>query len=651
MGKWNDLSMTERARYLKAGVDSGIYNPNVVAKRHNIMAEGWMGDITEQSIPFYMQSKFNPNLRPVFDPRGYTYRPSEPANEEENFQVLDRDADVYLRMKANEVVANMQREMRQNAIDSLMSLDRKDVKKIQRQMADSGMYDKSLEGISKAGIKQIQRRLIQDGYLDDRKNSNGNYIEVDGIVGKKTIDAYNRYNRDKEVDGIVGPKTIRAYIEYNNIGMTNYNKDVPTKGIDGCAQWITKKYESAVGNLSKQNGVTLNAWQMPQNIVDHGGQMVYNIYDESFNDVKNVSTLKRKTEKALKENPVDYSMLNIGDIVGIYLPSSNMHDTALKEGTTKNTHVGIVTGFDEDGMPIVEHNIHTSHRRDRADNLTGSLFGKAQIATVSRPKTTVTSVPELSFKSKPSRFQIDGKYNSSDMQRFMDSMEGAAPVISQIFPEADMDDVMKAAIGVLKRETNFMTNKVSDQVDKSPVARVKEGLKNVVRSKLGKNKETKSSNLTKFKLSTLNADERKLLGIHEASDLENPEKAGLASVFTLAKSYDYFKRLQEEYPQLGITNDDIMNLTILSYNQGMSKLYDIGFDKKTGKKAPEELEAIRRMASKDAKIKDISSTNYKYLKYLTGEDIAETVYDIFGSPYTPYIAAARSAIEDYVKEK
>lgn len=699
MKKWNELPMTERQPYLKLGVELGIYSPSIIAERYNKMAEGGGGsdsystapmaggDSDPYAVPTYKGATALPEVlvtpkgtylhnpydkykhteksesigltpfwadsstftEPIFD--GLNARWSTHVKDDDvEYKILDRDSTAYLHSKATEIASKMQKEIQQKAINQLESLDKESLKRVQRELAEAGAYDQSLEGISKSKVKQIQRVLVKKGYLDNRRNSKGAYIEVDGIVGEKTLSAYNKYNRDKNVDGILGKKTIKAYLTFNNIGQTSYNREVSTLGIDGCAQWVTKKYESSVGNFSKQRGVTLNAWQMPQNIVNHGGEMIYNIYDESFNNVKDVGTLKKKTEKALKENPIDYSTLRLGDIVGIYMPSSNMHSTALRDGSTKNTHVGIVTGFDQDGMPIVEHNIHTSHRKDRADKLSGSLFGRAQIATVSRPALVGSDIQELPFESKPSRFKLNEDYNNELMQRYMDSMEGAAPIISEIFPDADIEEVMKASIGILKRETNFMTNRVSDQIARSPIARAKNAVRDAARFVLGRNPEDKSSDLTKFKLSTLNQEERKLLGINELSDLEIPEKAGLASIFTLAKNYDYFKRLQNTYPDLGITDDDILNLTILSYNQGMNKLYHIGFDPSTHEAAPQELETIRSLARRDAKIKDVSSTNYKYLNYLW-EGAGDALYDIFGSLYTPYVSAGRAAIEDFVELK
>lgn len=43
----------------------------------------------------------------------------------------------------------------------------------------------------------------------------------------------------------------------------------------------------------------------------------------------------------------------------------------------------------------------------------------------------------------------------------------------------------------------------------------------------------------------------------------------------MAKNYDYFDRYAKKHPELGITDDEKLNLTILAYNQGMGKLYEL----------------------------------------------------------------------------
>ena len=179
-----------------------------------------------------------------------------------------------------------------------------------------------------------------------------------------------------------------------------------------------------------------------------------------------------------------------------------------------------------------------------------------------------------------------------------------------------------------------MTNKVSDQ------GKIQQ-LENDIVEKI-KGPETKSTNTSKMKLASLSINERAFLGIKTKDDLEDPKKAGLAAELYLAKNYDYFKRLQKEYPELGITDEDIINATILSYNQGMGKLYTLGFDKE-GKANPNQLIELRKLADKDTKIKDVSSTKYRFLGKL-----GELLYDKLEDPFQPYISSARQAMEENI---
>jgi len=189
-------------------------------------------------------------------------------------------------------------------------------------------------------------------------------------------------------------------------------------------------------------------------------------------------------------------------------------------------------------------------------------------------------------------------------------------------------------LAVQGRETGFMKNKASDQTGFSKLKnRIKEYYRDEIKKK---DPATVSSNLSKMKLSSFDSDEKRMLQLNSPKDLEDPKKAGLAALYLLAKNYQYFYDLQQTYPQLQITNDDITYLTELSYNQGMKKLKHIGFTE-DGLPALKELEAIREMAKADAKIKDVSSTNFAHLG-----KVGEVLYDIFGEGHTPYISAAET---------
>ena len=518
------------------------------------------------------------------------------------------------------------KKTREDYISDLQNMSEEELKVVQRQLADAGLYDQELSG-GKNYIRKVQQNLIRQGYLPKG--------EDDGYVGPKTQKAYNQYIRDMNVDGKLGNRTIEAYLG------RNMNSDVSTKGIDGCAQWTTLKYESMADGRSLQNGVIGNAWQMPKNIESKGGSILYNIYDDAkFKNISGVQDLKSKTVQALKEHPLDYSQLQIGDVVGIYMPSSNMHEVALRDGTTKNTHVGIVTGFNKDGIPIVEHNIHQSHRTDLITNLSGSKSGKAQVTTVARPAqvNVKADVKETQWNETKSKFQIDKKYQNKSINSFANSMAGIAPQIQKLYPDVDIDSVQEIALAVQKRETNFMTNNTSKQ---GLLSKFVEIVGDKYREFKGQTEFSKSSDLAKMKMSALTENERKFLGIHSKADMENPKKAGAAAALYLARNMNYLQNVRKMNPALDLTDEDIYNLTILSYNQDIT---DLGFKK--GKLSKEEIDNIRQMYDPEAKIKDVNSTKYKHLGIL-----GDVLYEKLEDGFTPYIGAARDAAAKYITKK
>lgn len=549
-----------------------------------------------------------------------------------DYKVLDRDANEWFVRKA----AEANDSARLSSLQELSSMPREQLREVQQQLADSGAYASQLGNMSEEQIRGIQRKLVDSGFLSSRKNSDGSYYEVDGIVGRKTIDAWNRYN----VDGRYGARTADAYSQQYNSSRGNrasWGTPFSAAGIDGCARWVTRKFESVMGNTSAQNGVVGNAWNMPMNIVAAGGQMLYNIYDSpAFDDVKDVDSLKRTTSSVLKSNPFDYSTLRQGDVVGIYYPGSKHHSDTLATGTTYNTHVGIVSGFDKDGMPMIEHNMGQHRKYDRADK----IYGSGQVAVAVRPKGT-NNVDEYSFRPGKSNYSFDKSIDNDKLRAFADSMAGGSQVIGSIYPNADMGDVQKIALAVLGRETGFMNNTVQDQIDRGDKSKTMANAEEFVKTRLfHEPEESKSSNLTKFKITALTPNERKFLGINSKDDLEDPAKAGLASMYYLAKNYDYFKRLQSTYPDIGLTDQDIRDLTALSYNQGMGRLYSIGFDS-NGNLDPSEIESIRALAESDEKVDDISATKLGRV-YKRAPGIAQTLYDLgVGTRSTSYVHAAR----------
>ena len=572
--------------------------------------------------------------------------------------IPDRDSSAYFAARAQALNDEL------NKFDA-RELSRNEVFALQQEMADSGYYTTQLSGKSKDEIKEIQTKLIRRGLLSDAKNEDGTYKEADGIVGNKTKAAWNKYN----VDGAWGKRSQAAYDLYESAKRherNNWNNGYGANNIDQCATWVTRKFESAMGETSKQNGVIGNAWTMPLNVANAGGQVLFNIYSHGFDGVKTPAELKKRTQQRMEQETFDVSMLKPGDVVGIFFYNSKNHQRVLDEGTTYNTHVGIVTGYDKDGMPMIEHNMGGKVLKERAGHLQykpgSSKKAEFGIVTVSRPKGVgIDPYPFEMGESKyevqlPEKFEnIATEENKGKLKTYMDSMAGAASQIGKIYTEADMDAVQRIAAAVLERETGYMQNTESSRTGKAGM-RVK--AENWARDMVAPvTAERKSSDLTKFKLSTLSPDERVWLGINKPEDLEDPANAGRASLLTLAKNYDYFVRYAKENPQLGLTKQDIEDLVALSYNQGMSNLYTVGTmkDDATGERyaVPGKLEAIRAAAESDEEIDDFSATKLGRVadEFPALTSVMKELYRHgAGGRSSSYMNAARRAIQN-VKSK
>lgn len=701
---WNNLSMTERAQYIRLGIQNGITDLSFIKDTYNrydnggstnqlvgpisqqntertdaIVADSIIKDLqrvanTEKGLglavdtdtaakrrtgvfyqdnngEWYRKNDDNTITRAQLGDDGYlhfTYNGKRYRSKEKRVKVTPVNyTQETLQSKMNQL-GTKELNTQQDAEEFFKGKNKREISSIQEELFDQGLVDTSIKVRGKDKIKALQKKLIDKGYLKEVINGKN---QLDGIVGKNTREAYKQYIKNQYVDGIAGEKTISDYLSYKS---NNWNVKVSAQGIDGCAQWVTKKYEQANNGRSLQNGVISNAWQMPQNIINKGGTSIYNIYDKSFNNIKDVDELHRKTKEALNNNPVDYSQIKIGDIIGIYMPSSNMHKVALQDGTTKNTHIGIVTGFDDDGMPIVEHNIHQKVHRDRADNLKGSTKGQAKIATITRPKYINEGIhKQLEPDNTESKLYVEGtgsrgvSYDNNYTKQFLKAMASTSDKIGQLFPNADMDLLQELAIAVQKTETDFMTNKESDQKP-SESSYYKNKLRSLVRSIRGDTDDNKSSDTAKFKLNTLLPYEQDFLGIHSLEDLNDPNKAGIASLYILAKNYDYLSRLSEANPEIGLTKERIANATILSYNQGMNKLQSLGYNPNTGYSDISKLLELDAISKPGSKVDDVTSTNYRFLPDFMIEGLKKLGMS-FENP--TYVGRANAARDKYVKRK
>ena len=283
-------------------------------------------------------------------------------------------------------------------------------------------------------------------------------------------------------------------------------------------------------------------------------------------------------------------MLKQGDIVGIYIPSSGAMQSAIDEGRTKNTHVGIVDHI-ENGIPVIRHNINGQARLDRADRLTGSSYGKPQITVAARARNSSgkKELPELNWNENVKSdmvYQYEHPELVSDKRKsmvneYMNGLAGSKDNMEMLFPNVDMDMMEKAAIGLLKREGNFM--EVAD-------GGLMQNASNYARGML-KNDKNRTVRTSGLKLSSFTEKERKLLDIKSRDDLDSSlQKQARGVMYLLSKNYDYMRRYAERHPELGITEDEMLGFALIGFNQGMGKLYAIN---------PQSIEEFRKTSFND----------------------------------------------------
>jgi hypothetical protein len=73
-----------------------------------------------------------------------------------------------------------------------------------------------------------------------------------------------------------------------------------------------------------------------------------------------------------------------------------------------------------------------------------------------------------------------------------------------------------------------------------------------------------------MKFGALPKEYRKAIGLYSKKQLDDdPTVAARAVLLYLGKAYDYYDRLAKKYPELGITKEDMLNASILAYNEGI----------------------------------------------------------------------------------
>lgn len=597
------------------------------------------------------------------------------------------NVETYFARQVNNIVNQQRNDIYKRSDAYIGELIRKkygdNIKRLQGELYDQGNFvDKGIRLGKNNKVGDIQKFLTSKNYLTDR--------DVDGILGKKTITAIQRYLSDSgydsgKIDGIIGEKTKAALSQYNKdffvdgiIGrrtINAYKKSLLNKhgfdvqfadndDIDDCAKFVRKRFDQAVGE-TRRNGVNGNAWTMIGNILDHGGQSLYNIYNNDLmKGAKSPNDVARLTKQLTNAKAPDFNQVDVGDVIGIYIPGSTHMQEAIDTGTTKNTHVGVVVSV-ENGTPIVEHKVGGKVRRDKINNLGGAKLGRPIVTAIVRPSISEQVEDSISINNKKSDLKIPDKWKNDQLNEYMESLSGMKQVSQSLFKYNNPDFIEKAAIGILGRETFFMNRKQSDVAKdiKHPGSMIMANARKIVHKM--SQRESISGDLTKFKFNSIPENYRKAIGLVDPEQLNNdPSVAARAVYIYLSRAYDFYKRYAKINPDLGMTEEDIENATIDSYNKGIKYT---GVTKKY-------IERLRYESNPEHKVKSIASTNYSrvgeigrmliqdnitedpfmnrniigssFTRLLNASpDIAQSIsnvaFDIFSKPTTAYVGAAR----------
>tara|TARA_R110000868_G_scaffold14754_5_gene68413 strand:+ start:2749 stop:6885 length:4137 start_codon:yes stop_codon:yes gene_type:complete len=478
-------------------------------------------------------------------------------------------------------------------------------------------YYKNYKEDTKQEVKSIQEKLIDAGYLDDTL-FNSNKSSVDGKFGDQTkiaLDAYNTDNVEEDPQGEV----------FNNIPSTLEE--------ERCAAGMCTILE---GNevLTEALGVKYkDAWDLSESMINaNNSKEIYNIYTnpafKNINEDTSIDELKKTTRKVKKNSQTKASDYKVGDIVGLYWDGSSHHGETL-ESETYNTHSGFVSAIDENGVPIITHNVAGDVRQQPYSELTTAWIRRPdENIKVNSTYDTLdidTVVPdELAINNLGIRYQTNYQENPERLNQietiFQRAKYNAQKIPKILNSSVDPEWLESVVIGITGVESG-VGNSAPRTVEEARSG--KRGLQGIGYDLIGKTDGSISLGIGKRKFDGLDPFAKKYFQINSVEDLADDSKSVDAITYGITKSYETFKDYAKQYPELGLTEEDIRNMSILSYNQGENRLLQTGRvdDERTPQ---EEVEELRELY--DAMVTDVSSTNYRFLNK-TGLPIGDLAYN------------------------
>ena len=467
-------------------------------------------------------------------------------------------------------------------VNSQMGYDLQDLNK---------KYYKKYTSSNKPDVLEIQEDLVNKGFLTNSM-----------------------------LDGMYGPKTQKAVKAYNDsLNKLKINSDlIPAKLDDTrCASGMCSVLEDQGVNTTSLGLKYKDAWNILESTNKSGNAAtVYNIYDQpEFSNVKSTSDIKNATRSVKRRSQTTADMYQVGDIVGIYFPSSTHHSETIGS-KTNNTHVGFVSAIDEKGQPVISHNVGGDLRQDRWDNLVTGWISRPNNVSQVRVKYDAQNwqdveVPESvisNFESKIERPLTDQE-NSNVIKVIKRVSYNSQTLPEKLGSSVDPEWLKESVTGILGNETALGLNVKRTRkeiADADPVRAAAYAVKGV-------EDEDISLGMGKVKYSSLDPFSKQFFDITSSKDLGDDNKNIDVTTYNMIKHYDMFKNYSSQFPELGLTEDDIRNMSILSHNQGTGKLLKLGrnADFQTVK---QEVRKLRELY--DSESNDISSTNYRYIRSL-----------------------------------
>jgi len=210
-----------------------------------------------------------------------------------------------------------------------------------------------------------------------------------------------------------------------------------------CAKGMCNIWEAAGVDTESAGMRHKNAWGMLGSILFHGGDKIFNLYEDNldkFKDLKSPEDIKSATKAVLDQNKDYIGKLKPGDVVGLFYEPSTHHMEAYgskdpfafpdKHGGsllnyvasamglggehTYNTHVGYVADI-KNGVPIIAHNIGGHLHLDPITKLAPTWAARPDVDELEGIKAGKNTVADTFKKAAQQNPNPDGDYDIDEI--------------------------------------------------------------------------------------------------------------------------------------------------------------------------------------------------------------------------------------------